>query len=102
MDIKYNVSIDNEAIENNISRLTNQVFKLLPLREENQDWRTPLNSLIVEIAGMSNLLESHMDLFPLLCKLESLLGLTDEDDFLMFRKIIFECLSLMNNLKKCL
>ena len=44
----------------------------------------------------------HADFFPLLCKLESLLTLTDEKDFLAFRRIIFECLELINEIKKCL
>lgn len=102
MILKYDTEIQNEAIIKNIDRITNQIFKLLPNREEGGDWQTPLQNLIIEIAGMDRLLLDHTDLFPLLCKLEALLTLTEEDDFLMFRKTIFECLGLMNGLKKCL
>lgn len=102
MVIKYNARIDNEAIVTNIDRLTNQIFKLLPNREEGGDWKTPLQNLIIEIAGMDKLLLDHVNLFSLLCKLETLLDLDQEDDFFQFRKIIFECLGLMNSLKKCL
>jgi hypothetical protein len=102
MVIKYNARIDNEAIVTNIERLTNQIFKLLPNREEGGDWKTPLQNLIIEIAGMDKLLLDHVNLFSLLCKLEALLDLDQEDDFFQFRKIIFECLGLMNGLKKCL
>lgn len=102
MVIKYNAEIQNEAIIKNIDRLTNQVFKLLPNREEGGDWQTPLQNLIIEIAGMDKLLLDHTDLFPLLCKLEALLALDKKEDFLLFRKTIFECLGLMNDLKKCL
>lgn len=102
MILKYDVNIQDEAIIKNIDRITNQIFKLLPNREEGGDWKTPLQNLIIEITGMSELLSDHTDLFPLLCKLEALLTLTNEDDFLMFRKTIFECLGLMNALKKCL
>lgn len=102
MVLKYNVEIDNEAIIKNIDRITNQIFKLLPNREEGGDWNTPLQNLIVELTGMNNLFNDHTDLFPLLCKLEALLTLTAEDDFPMFRKVIFECLGLLNGLKKCL
>ena len=38
MLIKYNTLIDNEAIIINLKRLTNQIYKLLPLREEGGDW----------------------------------------------------------------
>ena len=102
MVIKYNVEIQNEAILKNIDRITNQIFKLLPSREEGNDWQTPLNNLILEIAGMAELLKDHFNLFPLLCKMESLLTLTEENDFMDFRKTIFECLGLMNSLKSCL
>lgn len=102
MILKYDANIQDEAIIKNIDRITNQIFKLLPNREEGGDWKTPLQNLIVEIAGMDELFLDHTDLFPLLCKLEALLTLTEEDDFLMFRKTIFECLGLMNGLKKCL
>lgn len=101
MVIKYDTEIKDEAILANIDRITNQIFKLLPNREEGLDWETPLQNLIIELAGMDRLLEDHVNLFSILCKLEDLLTLTKPDDFFMFRKIIFECLSQMNEVKKC-
>ena len=102
MIIKYNIEIKDEAILKNIDRITNQIFKLLPSREEGNDWKSPLSNLIIEVGGMSELLSDHVSLFSLLCKMESLLTLDGENDFLVFRKIIFECLGLMNGLKSCL
>ena len=102
MVIKYNVDIAEDAIIENINRLTNQIFKLLPNREEGGDWKTPLHNLILEVAGMNRLLIDQTILFSLLCKMESLLTLTDEDDFLDFRKLIFESLGLLTDFKKCL
>ena len=102
MILKYDVEIQDEAIIKNIDRITNQIFKLLPSREEGGDWKTPSQNLIVEILGMHTMFLDHAALFPLLCKLEALLTLDQEDDFFMFRKTIFECLGLMNGLKKCL
>lgn len=102
MVIKYDIDIAADAIGENISRLTNQIFKLLPSREEGGDWETPLHNLILEVGGMNRLLVDQTLLFSLLCKMEALLTLTGEDDFLAFRKLIFECLGLMNSLKGCL
>jgi uncharacterized protein (UPF0147 family) len=102
MIIKYDIIIQDNAVERNIERITNQIFKLLPSREEGNDWQTPLNNLIIEVAGMAELLKDHTDLFSLLCRMEGLLTLTQEEDFLNYRKTIFECLGLMNNLKSCL
>lgn len=101
MVIKYNVDFNNAAIEKNLDRITNQIFKLLPNREEGGDWQTPLKNLILELVGMSQLLNEEK-MFTLLCKMETLLTLTEEDDFFAFRKVIFECLGLMNEIKKCL
>jgi hypothetical protein len=100
MTIKYGINIQNEAIIKNIDRITNQIFKLLPSREEGEDWETPLKNLIVEVGGMNNLLKDHITLFSLLCKMEALFNLTEEDDFFQFRKLIFECLGCINSVKK--
>lgn len=101
MILKYNAEIDNHAIENSIKRITNQIYKLLPNREENVDWEKPLETIIEELAGMDRLLiGQHNILFPLICKLEGLFTLTEKDDFLLFRRTIFECLSLISSLKK--
>ena len=99
MVIKYNVEIDNEAILKNVNRITNQIFKLLPSREEGGEWKVPLQNLIIEVAGMNELLLDQTILFSLLCKMEGLLNLDKEEDFLQFRKVIFECLGLLNNIK---
>lgn len=99
MKIKYEIQIKNEAIQNNLKRLINQTYKLLPTREEFGDWEKPLSTIIEEVAGMSELfLDHHNIFFCLLCKLEGLFLLIQEDDFFLFRKTIFECLGLMNDL----
>jgi hypothetical protein len=102
MVFKYDIEFDKEAIIKNIDRLTNQIFKLLPSREEGGDWETPLQNLILEITGMKALWIDQTELFSLLCKLEALMSLTEENDFFAFRKLIFECLGTLNNIKKCL
>ena len=102
MVFKYDIEFDKEAVIKNIDRLTNQIFKLLPSREEGGDWQTPLQNLILEITGMKVLWIDQTELFSLLCKLEALMSLTEENDFFAFRKLIFECLGALNNIKKCL
>lgn len=100
MIIKYNAKIEDSAIENSLQRIINQVYKLLPTREEKSDWQKPLETLLEELAGMDNLLIGQHDiLFPLLCKLEGLSVLTEEDDFSLYRRTIFECLGMLNTLR---
>ena len=100
MITKYNTEINNETIVNNLKKLINQTYKLLPNREEGIDWMTPLSTIIEEIAGMNMLFNNDLspDTLTLLSKLEGLKTL-DKDDFFNFRRTIFECLSLMNKVK---
>ena len=103
MIIKYEAKIENSAIIANLRKITNQVYKLLPSREEGSDWERPLQTVIEEISGMNRLLiGQQVILFSLLCKLEGLFTLTGEDDFFVFRRTIFECLGLINELSECL
>lgn len=100
MVLKYNIEVDNIIISNNLKKITNKIYKLLPNREENVDWEKPLQTIIEELAGMNRiLLIQHEVFFSLLCKLEGLFILTNENDFLLFRRTIFDCLSLINILK---
>ena len=102
MVLKYNIEIAEDNIIENIDRIINQIFKLLPLREEGGDWEAPLNNLILEVSGMNRLLIDQTILFSLLCKMEALTVLTEKEDYLVFRKLIFECLGLLKQLKICL
>ncbi len=100
MKTKYNTEIDNQIIINNLKKLINQIYKLLPNREEGIDWRVPLDTIIEEIAGMTIIFNEDLgsSSLSLLSKLEGLKSL-DENDFFSFRRTIFECLNLMNKVK---
>lgn len=101
MTLDNGAYIENEAILENLKKLINQTYKLLPNREENLDWKTPLSTIIEEFSGMDKLLSNyHNYLFPLLCKLEGLYNLDGEDNFFDYRRIIFECLNLITSIKK--
>ena len=101
MILTTGAEIDNAAITENLKKLINQIYKLLPDREENIDWQTPLGTIIEEISGMDKLLNDyHEILFPLLCKLKGLYDFTEEKDFFAYRRTIFECLNLLASLKE--
>ena len=98
-----NVEIDNLAICSNLKRLINQVYKLLPNREENIDWENPLKTIIEEFAGMARLMPDQQEIiFSLMCKLEGLFTLNGENDFFEYRRTIFECLSLISSIIRTL
>lgn len=102
MILKYSIEIENKIIVNRIQSLINQIYKLLPNREQGIDWGKPLETILEQLVGMYRLMNNKYSeiFFPLLNKLEGLYSLTKEDDFLCYRRTIFECLGLMNELKE--
>ena len=72
------------------------------MREEGKDWTKPLETIIEELVGMNRLLiDLQPDLFPIICKLEGLFSLTDDErDMALYRRTIFECLGLLNKLSQ--
>ena len=52
---KYAFGVAIEDVEVNVKRLTNQLWKLIPMREHNEDWKKQLNTVIIEIAGLNEI-----------------------------------------------
>ena len=95
---KYGFSIDSEVIKTNINRLTNQLWKLIPMRENNENWETQLSSLIVEISGLGEIFKDKPQYIVLLSKLEGLIQ--QEIEFKIYRKIVFESISALREVVK--
>ena len=99
MIFKYDMEFSQEAFEKNITRLTNQLWKLIPMRENKEDWQKQLNTVIIEIAGINELIFNKPDGIQLLTKLEGILQI-ESMSFDLYRKTVFECISLLQGLKK--
>lgn len=52
---KYNFDFQTEVIDTNVRRLTNQLWKLIPMREHKENWTKQLETVILEIAGMNEI-----------------------------------------------
>lgn len=91
---KYGYIFDDEIIKTDIKRLVNQLWKLIPMRENGEDWKSHLYVVIEEISGLNMVFADQLDLLILLSKLE---GLTDKvcDDFMIYRKTVFRCIDLL-------
>lgn len=97
MNNKYGIEISKEAFDSSINRLTNQLWKLIPMKENNEDWQKQLQTLIIEISGLNIIFDSLF--LQLLSKLEGL-NLQEDIDFGLYRKTVFECISLLQGIKK--
>lgn len=92
---KYNFNIDNDLINTNINRLTNQIWKLIPMRENEEDWLSQLNTIIIELTGLREIFNDSQYLI-LLSKLEGLKNI--EIEFYIYRKTVFEAITLLRGL----
>ena len=95
---KYGFNVNKNIINTNINRLTNQIWKLIPMRENNENWQKQLNTVIIEIAGLNEIFISNPLFLQLLMKLEGLKTIDCEFD--LYRKTVFESISLIQELKK--
>lgn len=93
MILEYGINVSVDAYNNNVKRLTNQVYKLLPMREEEQEWEKFLEMLMYEIKGLDHIIGEQQNFIPLISKLQSLFLI---EDFIVYRKTIFECLGLLD------
>jgi hypothetical protein len=91
------IVIPDNIIKSDVARLTNQVWKLLPMREKEEDWLGHLETLIIEIAGLNELAGINEKCLILLSKLEGLK--VKETSFFIYRKTVFECISLLGELR---
>lgn len=92
---KYGIDIPEEDVNKNVRRLTNQLWKLIPMREHKEDWQKQLDTVILEIAGLNEIFMGSAFL-QTLSKLEALR--IKETNFELYRKTIFECISLIQGL----
>ena len=92
---KYEIEFSQETIQKTVRRLTNQLWKLIPMRENDEDWYKQLQTVTLEIAGLNELFISPIFL-QLLSKLEGLQ--IKEVSFELYRKTIFECINILQEL----
>lgn len=93
---KFDFPVEKKEIESNIHRLTNQLWKLIPMRENDENWQRQLDSVILEITGFNEIF-IQINLVSLLSKLEGLR--LCETSFEIYRKTIFESISLLQEWK---
>ena len=94
MENKYNLIFTDTEIKSEILRLTNQLWKLIPMWENNEDWQKQLETVILDIAGKDEIFLHNSQFLQLLSKLEGLR--VEEVEFTIYRKTIFECINLIN------
>lgn len=91
---KYGIDFPYSVRKADNQRLINQLWKLIPMRENGEDWISQLFILIEEISGLVAIYCDKTEGLILLSKLE---GLTSDvcEDFMVYRKTVFRCIELL-------
>lgn len=87
------VEVEEEVIKNNMKRLINQIWKLIPMRENNEDWKYQLESVLIELIGFQKTF-NKLDLTIPITKLN---GLKYEEDvsFRQYRSKVFSVIDFL-------
>lgn len=94
---KYSIEFSDKVVVDNVGRLSKQLWKLIPMRENNEDWQKQLDKVIIEIVGLIELFELSREDLILLSKLEGLKA--TETEFEAYRRTVFESISLLREMR---
>lgn len=92
---KYeDISFKKKVVLSDFKRLINQIWKLIPMRENAEDWKKQINQVLIEIIGLQELFKNRIDLLLIITKLE---GLREQEnlEFMDYRSTIFSVISLL-------
>ena len=92
----YGFQIPVDTIASDVNRLTNQLQKLIPMRENQENWLGQLETVIIELTGLNTIFIEQNNFIVLLSKLEGLKVV--ETEFDIYRKTVFEAISLLREM----
>ena len=95
---KYNLDFTIDMIQSSEKRLIAQIWKLIPMRENEENWEKQLDTIIIEIAGLNEIFIYQPQFLQILSKLEGL-KVNKDLDFQIYRKTIFEIINLLQEFK---
>ena len=95
---KYGFEFSKEVIQKDVIRLTNQIWKLIPMKEHEEDWQKQLDTVIIEIAGLNEIFIQEPQFLQILSKLEGL-KIQADLEFQIYRKTVFEIINLLQEFK---
>lgn len=96
METKYGIDVSIASTSVDINRLTNQIWKLIPMKENGENWENQLETVVVEVVGLNEILNFDERFLILLSKLEGLKA--ESISFFTYRKTIFEAISLLREI----
>ena len=96
---KYSIGFPVEVRKQDSTRLINQLWKLIPMREHDEDWITHWQNTLEEVSGLVEIYKDKAESLVLLSKLEGL-NYSICEDFMTYRRTIFKCIDLISKVLK--
>lgn len=93
--MKRQFQFSSDAWNHNNTRLTNQIFKLLPMYENEEDWRKQRETIVLELRGFNDMFVDNPQFMVLVAKL---LALDYAEDKMIFRKTVFEAITALKEI----
>lgn len=94
MEKKFHFS--SAAWEHNDKRLTNQIFKILPMYDHGEDWENQQLKVLLELHGYNDALADSSTFMTLIGKL---CALNHVEDQMIFRKFVFDAIDELKRVK---
>jgi hypothetical protein len=92
--IKYDGEIHETTFEEYLNRIIGNIFKLLPLKEKEQDWDKHLEGFLEDLAGCNEVFLSNPSFLSLICKLEGLKNEAVYSNRTLYRKTVLDSITL--------
>lgn len=92
------IRINDDFFCNEIKRLINQIWKLIPMRENGEDWKQQIDTIFLEISGLQEGFRKYLSFLEILSKLEGLYMV--ETNFFKFRSEVFSIINLLEGAKE--
>ena len=92
---------EERILYRNLDRLVGQIFRLLPAREEGEDFLKPMDTITVELSGLADIVDDSKvtNLLTIISKIRGLRSMGVDSDFMLYRRTILEVCSLMSKLR---
>lgn len=98
MITKYeDLSFKEKSVSEDLRRLINQIWKLVPMRENNENWKVQISNVLIELIGLRELFNNELDLLVIVSKLEGLKEL--ETTFQQYRGTVFSIIHELGDLR---
>lgn len=94
---KYGSVVSDDIIKENNLRLVNQLYKLIPMKENDEDWQKQLDTVLIEVAGLNEILIFDSHFLQVLSILEGI-KLRPDIAFSAYRRAVFKAISLLSRI----